>query len=150
MIAISGCSKPAPEVEDGKQVSLLYQAKTPEGELVDANPESGPIVFVVGQGKLQPAVEKKLYGMKLGEERTFAVPDAYGPYSEGKTGKLPLSALPDDAKVGDDVQMVDGLPARIKELRSDVAILDLNHPLAGKEIIFTVQVTEIRDPAEKG
>jgi peptidylprolyl isomerase len=148
-ITLVGCSKPVAEVEDGKQVSLIYQAKTPEGEVVDANPDSGPIVFVVGRGKLQPEVEKKLYGMKLGEERTFAVPNAYGPYSEEKTGNLPVSALPDDAKVGDEVQMIDGLPSRIKEIRSDVVILDLNHPLAGKEIIFTVQVTDISDPGKK-
>ncbi len=145
--AICGCSKPPPQVEDGKYVKLVYQAKTIEGELVDANPDDGPIAFVVGRGKALPGVEKKLLGMKLGEERTFAVQDAYGAYDDLKTGTIVLSGLPDGTKVGDYVEMLDGIPSRIKEIRTDTAILDLNHPLAGKEIVFTVKVVDVKDAA---
>ncbi len=145
-IAAYGCAKPTPKVENGKEIALVYQAKTIEGEMVDSSPDTGPIVFVVGAGKLQPKVEAKLLGIQLGDERTFVVEDAYGQYDPLKTGKLPLSALPDEAKVGDDVQMVDGMLSRIKEIQSNMAVLDLNHPLAGKEIVFTVKVVDVREP----
>ncbi len=145
--AICGCSEPPPTVEDGKYIKLLYQAKTIEGELVDENPDDGPIAFVIGRGKLQPEVEKKLLGMKLGEERTFSVQDAYGTYDDQKTGTITRKGLPDETKIGDYVEMLDGMPSRIKEIRTDHAILDLNHPLAGKEIIFTVKVIDVKDSA---
>ncbi len=148
LAVLSACTQPPPTVEAGKLVSMLYQAKTTDGVLVDANPDDGPIVFVVGAGKLQPLVEEKLIGLPLDEERTFSVKDAYGTHDPSNTGSLPLQAIPDNAKVGDELQMVDGLTSKIKEIRPDVVILDLNHPLAGAEIVFTVKIVKIADAEE--
>lgn len=147
MLFLVGCSNPAPVVENGVEVSFLYRAKTVEGELVDANPDEGPLVVIVGAGKLQRAVEERLIGMRLGEEKTITVADAYGPYDPSKTGLLPRSALPDDAKVGDEIQRVEGFPSKIKEFRDEMAVLDLNHPLAGKEIVFDIEIVDIRTPS---
>jgi FKBP-type peptidyl-prolyl cis-trans isomerase 2 len=146
LLTLAACSRPLPVVENGAEISLLYEAKTVEGVVVDLNPDDGPIVVVVGAGKLQPKVEAKLLGMRQGEEKTFTVTDAYGPYDESKTGLMPMDNLPEDVKVGDDVQMVDGYPSKIKELRNTMAVLDLNHPLAGKEISFTVRIVAVRPP----
>ena len=145
-IVAAACSKP-PAIEQGKQVSMLYEAKTIEGAVVDVNPEQGPLKFVVGTGMIQPKVEAKLIGMRAGEERTFAVEDAYGPYDEEKTGTLTRNALPDEPKVGDEIQMASGMTSKIKEIYDDHVVLDLNHPLAGKEIVFTVKIVDVGDPS---
>lgn len=148
-ILVAACSQPA-TVEEGKQVSLLYEAKTIEGELVDVNPDNGPLVFVVGAGMLQPKVEAKLMGMRSGEEKTFHVEDAYGAYDEKRTGTLARDAVPEDTKVGDEINMTSGLTSKIKEIRDSHVVLDLNHPLAGKEIVFKVKVVEVKDPDAPG
>lgn len=146
LLAPLACSESPPVVENGLQVSLLYEAKNPEGSLVDANPDEGPLVFVVGAGKVQPNFEAKLLGLKLGERKTITVEEAYGPYDDKKTGLIVRSALPEEAKVGDEIEMADGFPSRIKEFREDMAVLDLNHPLAGLAITFDVQIVDIRKP----
>lgn len=146
LLAASGCSQPPPVIENGAEISLEYEAKTADGAVVDANPEGQPIVFVVGAGMLQPKVEAQLIGMRKGEEKTFAIPEAYGAYDGSKTGLLPVDALPADANVGDEIPMAEGFPAKIKDFRDNMVVLDLNHPLAGKDITFKVRVVEVGRP----
>lgn len=146
LLAASGCSQPPPVIENGTEISLEYTAKTADGAVVDANPEGQPIVFVVGAGMLRPKVEAQLVGMRKGDEKTFAIPEAYGAYDGSKTGLLPLDALPAEANVGDEIPMAEGFPAKIKDFRDNMVVLDLNHPLAGKEITFEVRVVEVGRP----
>ena len=148
LLGIAACSRPVPTVQDGLEVSLLYEARNEEGALVDANPDGEPIVFVVGAGQLQAKVEKELIGMKEGEQKTITVDSPYGPYDDEKTGLFPVSALPDGAEIGDELQMVDGLTSKIKEFRDEMVVIDLNHPLAGMEVTFRFHVTAIRQPTD--
>ncbi len=140
------CSQGPQTVADGVEVDLIYVAKLADGTVVDQNPEDGPITFVVGTGKLQPKVELALQGMKRGEEKVIEVANAYGEYDPKKTGTIAAAALGADAKVGDWVQMIDGKPSTIKEIRDNGAILDLNHPLAGKVVTFEVKIVDLRKP----
>ncbi len=142
------CSQPSPVVENGLEVSFLYEARDESGELVDANPEGTPITFIVGAGQLQGKVEKELLGLRRGDKKSFVVADAYGVYDEKKTGLLPVTALPDGAQIGDALDMADGSPARIKEIGEAMVVLDFNHPLASQVIAFQVQVAEVRKPVD--
>lgn len=143
----ASCSEP-PLVEPGKQVSLIYEATDPDGNVLDVNPDDGPLVFIVGAGMVQPKVEAELIGMRAGEEKTFTIPDAYGAHNPKKTGTLTRKALAADVvpNVGDVIPMAGGLPATILEVNDRYLVLDLNHPLAGKELTFAVKVVEVKDP----
>lgn len=147
----ASCSEP-PLVEQGKQVSLLYEATDESGEVVDVNPDDGPLVFVVGRRMLQPKIEAELIGMRAGEEKTFTIPDAYGARDPNRTGTLTRKALADGVvpNIGDVIPMSGGLPAKILEVHDRHIVLDLNHPLAGKAITFAVKVVEVKDPEAPG
>jgi len=140
------CSQAPQTVEDGIEVDLVYVAKLADGTVVDQSPEDGPITFIVGRGKLQPKVERALKGMQRGEEKVIEIANAYGEYDPQKTGTIPLAALGAGAKAGDSVPMIEGSTSKIKEIRGDVAVLDLNHPLAGKVVTFEVKIADLRKP----
>ncbi len=137
---------PQPTIDRGLEVDLEYVGKLEDGSVVDASPEGGPITFVVGRGKMYPAVEKALIGMKRGETRTIEIENAYGEYDPKKTGRFPSESIGEGVKVGDYLDMVNGIPARIKEIGPEATIIDLNHPLAGKTVTFDVKVVDVRQP----
>ena len=146
LTSMTACSPPQPEIRKGSEVSLLYKAKTEDGIVVDENPESGPIVFKVGAGKLQPRVEEALYGMRRGEHRVITVENAYGTHDPKRTGSLVRSAVPEDAEIGDRLSMANGLTAKILRFKGNAVILDINHPLASKTITFEVDVVDVQNP----
>ena len=88
--------------------------------------------------------------MHPGENKTFplSAEEGFGPYDETKIQTIPPSDLPLDAREGDTVGDVTGKTARIKRIMPEKAVLDLNHPLAGKPLIVTLQVVKIENPDE--
>ncbi len=143
-IALAACTT-QPVAEEGSEIKLRYTAKKSDGTIVDMNPESGPITFTIGAGKLQPAVEKELVGMKRGESRTITIENAYGEHHPGKTGTLERSVVPDDAKIGDELNMVNGLTTKIVQIFDTHVLLDLNHPLAGESITFELTIDDVKN-----
>jgi FKBP-type peptidyl-prolyl cis-trans isomerase SlyD len=140
-------------VADDIVVSLNYKL-TVDSEVVDSSENDDPIEFLQGHGQIIPGLEKALYGMKIGDEKTVTIlsADGYGEIEKDAFIQVSRSEFPADipAQVGIAIQMQDEhgeiLDARIFEITTDTITLDFNHPLAGKTLNFEVSVVDLRDP----
>jgi FKBP-type peptidyl-prolyl cis-trans isomerase SlyD len=140
-------------VETGKQVSIEYTLRIePEG-VVDSNVDSDPLVFTQGAQEIVPALEKALEGMGVGETTEISIrpQDGYGERSEEAFREVRKQLVPEEARqVGIVLQGrdTDGgiVNARVAEVKDETVVLDLNHPLAGKTLQFSVKILDIREP----
>ena len=136
-------------IASGKTVKFHY-ALTVDNKIVDSNIGGEPLTYVQGRGEMIPGLEKQLEGMKAGEKKALTIPqeEAYGPLDPNALVEVPIEKLPKDADqpgtmlsvVGDQGQ---NMHAVVKEIRGQTAILDFNHPLAGKELHFDVEIAEV-------
>ncbi|MHC4137868.1 MAG: FKBP-type peptidyl-prolyl cis-trans isomerase, partial [Planctomycetota bacterium] len=93
------------EVKAGDRVHLLYTGRLEDGTVFDATGEDQPIEFVAGDGELIQGVDNAVLGMSAGEKKTvtIAADQGYGPRRDELVEKVPISALPDDVEVGDEL-----------------------------------------------
>jgi peptidylprolyl isomerase len=147
------------KVKTGDTVKIEYTGKFNDGEVFDSSEGREPLMFKVGEKQVIPGFEKEIEGMELNEEKTFKIKpaDAYGERNDELVKEVPRSALPKDQEpeVGMHlmVQTPEGqqIPATISKVDEVNVTLDVNHPLAGKDLTFTIKVVEISDkPVEKG
>ena len=142
-------------IKNGDSVSLDYEGKLEDGTIFDSSKHgdhSHPLNFKVGANMVIPGFEKAVIGMKVGEKKTFTInpKEAYGEIREEFKKKIPRSALPKEGNP--EVGMVLALatptgeqfPARICEVNKEDIVIDLNHPLAGKKLIFDIKILEIK------
>ena len=136
-------------IENGKTVKMYYEL-TVDGDVIDSTDGREPFQYTHGKNEIIPALERQLEGLDVGDEREIILgpEDAYGVIDQDAFVEVPKSQLPqEDIQVGTRFGMIgpDGLslPATVVEIRSETVILDLNHPLAGKELHFAVQIIEI-------
>jgi len=137
-------------VQDGNTVGIEYTLKLADGSTADSNVGGEPLVYVQGQQQILPALESQLLGMKVEENRdvTLTPEEGYGPVHSEGFQTVPLEIIPEDARhqgamlVG---QGPNGEPihAKVSEIKEDSAVVDLNHPLAGETLHFTVKVVSI-------
>lgn len=135
-------------VKEGSKVKVHYTGKLEDGKVFDTSNDKEPIEVVLGEGLLIKGFEAGLLGMKSGEKKTIEVEpkDAYGDYVEGRIQEVEKSKLPEDIKVGMVLQATSeagSMVILIKEIKDDTAILDANHPLAGRKLIFDLDVVEV-------
>jgi FKBP-type peptidyl-prolyl cis-trans isomerase SlyD len=143
-------------VQDNQIVTMSYELKV-DGGVVDKSDEAEPIQFLQGAGNIIPGLERQLYGMKIGETRTVVVAPAegYGEVDESGYLTIPRAEFPSDipletglalqVRTEDDEEM----DAYIVEINDDAVRLNLNHPLAGKELHFTVKVLALRPATDE-
>lgn len=144
------------EVQDDVIVTLHYTVSV-DDEVVDTSRNDEPIFFIQGKGQIIPGLERALYGMKAGESKEFAVApkDAYGEVDEDAFADIPRSEFPPEIPIeaGVELQLTNDegeeLEAFIVSADEDTVHLNFNHPLAGRELVFSVQVTEIRQATEE-
>jgi peptidylprolyl isomerase len=131
-------------VEDGAKVTVRFEI-TPSDN--PTTTYSGMGQFVQGQHMIPPALEEQMAGMHPGEVKTFplSAEEGFGPYDETKIQTIPPSDLPLDAREGDTVDVGTGKPARIIKILPEQAVLDLNHPLAGKPLMVAAQIVTIEN-----
>ncbi|MBI4846605.1 MAG: peptidylprolyl isomerase [Candidatus Omnitrophica bacterium] len=137
-------------VGQGKKVKFDYTL-TVGGEKVDSSQKQGPLVYTHGQGQIIPGLEKQLEGMRVGEKKQVKVTpeDAYGQINPAAFKEISKEQLPTDVplEAGQVLSMKtpngNVLPVVISEVRETTVILDLNHPLAGKELDFDVAIVSI-------
>lgn len=151
--AVSVCLAMAEDavIHDGSKVAFHYSLVV-DGNVADSSQGREPLTYTQGEGKLIPGLTKQLLGMKVGEEKTVEVKpqDAYGMPNPAGIKEIPMSAVPKDLKpaVGMILQMQDEkgqvFPAKVTEVKKDSIIIDLNHPLAGKTLIFKVKIVAIQ------
>lgn len=113
--------------------------------------ESGPMELTIGEGEFFVQIEDALVGMSAGEKKTVVVPakDAFGEYDKDKVFEIPRSDMPEDLKpeVGDELTITgdddEEIDVTVVEVDKDSVTFDSNHPLAGEDLTFEVELTEI-------
>ncbi len=143
-------------VVKGDKVSLEYEGRLEDGQIFDSSKHgdhSHPLEFEVGSGMVIAGFDNAVIGMANGEEKEFTIePDqAYGPRREELKKDIPKSSLPplpegQELKAGMALMLQSPqgqMPVVIDEVKEDSIVLDLNHPLAGKKLIFKIKILEI-------
>ena len=135
-------------IKEGSKVKVHYTGKLEDGKVFDTSNDNEPIEVVLGEGTLIKGFENGLIGMKDGDKKTIEIEpkEAYGEYIDGRIQEVEKTKLPEDIKVGMVLQAtteVGSMVITIKEIKEDTAILDANHPLAGKKLIFDLDVIEV-------
>jgi len=131
-------------------VKVNYTGKLENGDIFDSSLNEGrePLIAKLGMGKLIRGFEAGLVGMTIGESKTIEIEpkDAYGLVSEDMIVEVPIDNIPKGAKVGDMLQsMTNAGPVNVSviSVNEKTVTLDANHPLAGKKLIFELEVLEI-------
>jgi peptidylprolyl isomerase len=136
------------EVRNGDVVRIHYTAKTTDGAEFDSSGQD-PLELQVGAGQVIAGLDRRIDGMTVGEMNTVTVPaeEGYGPRDEAKLRTVPRSAVPDSTDVGTRLQAStrDGrkIPLTVVDLDDEKVTVDANHPLAGQDLVFDVEVVEI-------
>jgi FKBP-type peptidyl-prolyl cis-trans isomerase SlyD len=144
-----------PTIQDEVVVSLEYTLQV-EGEIVDSTGEDEHIQFIQGHGQIIPGLESQLYGMTSGESKEVTVPpeDAYGVLDDDALGTVPRDEFPPDMPLEKGVALQlrdeDGevFDAYVESVGKKSVEINLNHPLAGKELHFSVKVLDLRPASE--
>lgn len=141
-------------VADDTVVQIDYTLTLVDGEVYDSSAESGPLEYLHGHEQLVPGLEAALAGMRAGESKEVVVtPDVgYGEYDPEAVELVPYDAIPADLplEVGMTVDLYDEeadqeIEAQVTEIGEDGVVLDLNHPLAGETLHFSVKVLGVRN-----
>ncbi|HEX4850556.1 MAG TPA: peptidylprolyl isomerase [Puia sp.] len=138
-------------VKSGDTVRVHYHGKLTNGTSFDSSEGRQPLEFTVGSGMVIRGFDNGVLGMIVGDKKTISIPvqEAYGPVNPQMIMDFPLERLPEDLspEVGMQLQMSNNsgqqFPVVIKEIRPDVIVLDANHPLAGEDLIFDLELVEI-------
>src|SRR5687768_6199046 len=136
------------EVRNGDVVRIHYTAKTIDGAEFDSSGQD-PLEVQVGAGQVIAGLDRRIDGMTVGEMNTVTVPaeEGYGPRDEAMLRTVPRSAVPDSTDVGTRLQAStrDGrkIPLTVVDLDDEKVTVDANHPLAGQDLVFDVEVVEI-------
>ncbi len=148
-VLMTGCA--AAIAREGNTVQVNYTGKFADGSVFDSSSGQGPLEFTLGEGRIIPGFENAVIGMKVGEKKTVLIPasDAYGPYRPELTLEVPLTQLPKDMtpQVGQQLQSrTDNgsvLVVIITKVTETSVIVDANHPLAGKDLTFDIELLKI-------
>ena len=139
-----------------KVIGFHYTVKTEQGELIDTSDGKTPLLFLEGSGQIIPGLEKELATMSVGDKKDVKVDsdNAYGPINEELKYLVKKDQSPDgsDVKVGDQFQLENDPAAPIFTvtlIENDDVFIDGNHPLAGINLEFNVEITEKRDATEE-
>lgn len=139
------------KIEDGKEVALAYKLFV-EGTLLETADAKEPFTYFQGQHQIVPGLEKGLSGLAVGDRKTLRVkPDeGYGPKNPAALQEIPIEKLPPDVsrEKGALLEARDpnGLAQLVKivEVKEKTVVIDFNHPLAGKELEFQIEVLNIK------
>lgn len=139
------------QAKPGDKVRLHYTGTLQDGTTFDSSAGRDPLEFTVGSGEIIPGLDKEVEGMAVGEKKTVSVPaaDAYGEHDPSRQQTVPRDQIPSDipTDVGTQLQLQtpDGqaVPVVVSDSNDSEVTLDANHPLAGKELTFDVELVEI-------
>lgn len=137
-------------------VSIHYTLRDDGGEIIDASARDEPLTYLHGHGNLIPGLERELTGKNAGERLQVKITpaDGYGEYDSALVQEVPRRALKgvSEVRVGMRLQAQSPQGARaltVTQVRGDMVTLDGNHPLAGKNLHFKVQIAEVRAATEE-
>jgi len=139
------------QVKKGDKVKVHYHGKLDSGETFDSSAGREPLEFEVGSGMVIKGFDDGVTGMTAGEKKTISIPynDAYGPRNPEMLIEVPKDKFPPDLEIelGMPLTMSDGQGQQfqviITEIKENAVMLDANHPLAGKDLTFDLELVEI-------
>ncbi len=140
------------QVKAGDTVRIHYTGTLVSGETFDSSEGCEPLEFVVGSGQIIPGLDKAIPGMSVGDKKVVEVPclEAYGESREEARQAIPRAEIPAHIPVepGTQLQMQspDGqiVPVVVVSSNDVEVVLDANHPLAGKDLTFAIELVEIK------
>jgi peptidylprolyl isomerase len=151
--AVAGCGL---KIGDKMVVKIAYTGTLPDGSQFDTSEGGDPLEFMIGGGQMIPQFEENLIGLRKGDTKTFtiAAANAYGPHDDAMMMEIPLTAFPKDLvlekgmQLGTTGSMGEQMIVTIADLKEDSAVIDYNHPLAGKDLTFAIEVVDVRKPTK--
>jgi FKBP-type peptidyl-prolyl cis-trans isomerase SlyD len=138
-------------VKDGMMVSLDYTLKGTDGKVMETSKGREPLKYIHGQKMMIPGLERELTGMKVGGQKNVTVKpeDAYGKINPNAVQEIPKEKIPPNAlKVGAVLAasspqgMV--VPMTVRQIKEKTVVMDMNHPMAGKTLVFDIKVVDIQ------
>lgn len=139
------------QAKAGDKVRVHYTGTLTNGEQFDSSKGRDPLEFTVGAGQMIKGFDAAVPGMAVGDKKTINIQpdDAYGKRSEDAMLEFPLSSVPPEMKLEPGMQLQlrnesgQPFPVIVAEVHEAVVVLDANHSLAGKELIFDIELVEI-------
>ncbi|MCC7028896.1 MAG: peptidylprolyl isomerase [Chitinophagaceae bacterium] len=140
------------QVKKGDTIKVHYKGTLSDGSLFDSSEGREPLEFTVGEQMVIHGFDTGVIDMKAGDKKTLNIPymEAYGEVNEDLLIEIPKSELPEELgelTEGMQLNMVnqDGyeIPVEVIEIKEDAIVLDGNHPLAGEDLVFEVELVEI-------
>ncbi|MEQ9266868.1 MAG: peptidylprolyl isomerase [Balneolaceae bacterium] len=138
-------------IKNGDTVKVHYTGTLKDGEVFDSSLSREPLEFTLGNGQLIPGFEAAVIGLKVGDTTTANIPsaEAYGEHNPQMEITVPKGQLPPDMEPEAGMQLSlnqpDGqvIPVVITKVEGDDVTIDANHPLAGQDLTFNIEVVEI-------
>jgi len=135
----------------GTQVTLHFALELDDGSVVDSNFEGEPVTFMVGDGNLLPGFEEVLLGLQAGDEKSFVIPPekGFGAYNPENIQQFPRADFPEDVELTEGLVLSfadaqsNELPGVVQEFDDSMVTVDFNHPLAGRDIEFSVRIIDV-------
>ena len=139
------------QVKNGDNIQIHYRGRLEDGTVFDSSEGREPLEFQVGSGSVIPGFDEGVQGMEVGDKKTIHIPaaEAYGERHEHMLFEFPKDRFPAEIvpEEGMTLNMSDGqgqvIPVVITEVKDDVVLLDANHQLAGKDLIFDLELVSI-------
>lgn len=139
------------EAKTGDKVRVHYTGRLIDGTIFDSSEGRDPLEFTVGAGQMIKGFDAGVQGMRVGDKKTLQIPaaEAYGERDEEAIIEFPAENVPSDMKLEPGMQLSlrnqygQPVPVVVLEIREEHIIMDANHTLAGKELVFDVELVEI-------
>jgi peptidylprolyl isomerase len=139
------------EVKTGDTVRVHYTGKLTNGDQFDSSADRDPLEFTVGGGQMIKGFDAAMPGMKVGDKKTVNIlaADAYGDRSEDAIIEFPKENVPADMKIEEGMNLTlsnqngQPVPVTVVAVKDDVVVMDANHFLAGKDLVFDIELMEI-------
>jgi FKBP-type peptidyl-prolyl cis-trans isomerase 2 len=137
-------------IESGKKVTVNYTGKFENNEVFDTSLQEGrePLSFTMGAGEVIPGFEKGVMEMEVGQTKTIEIEaqHAYGEINEDLKQEVPKENVPENVEVGMQLQTMVGnqpIPVQVTEVKESTVVVDANHPMAGKKLIFDLELVGV-------
>ncbi|MEQ8476552.1 peptidylprolyl isomerase [Fulvivirga sp.] len=139
------------EVKKGDKVKVHYTGKLNDGSVFDSSANREPLEFEVGAGMMIAGFDNAVNGMKVGDKKVAEIPaaEAYGEKNDDMVVSVPKAQLPPDLnpEIGQQLSMQQpngqAIPVVVTKVETETIEIDANHPLAGKDLIFDIELVEI-------
>ncbi len=137
------------QAKSGDTVKVNYTGRLNDGEVFASSSEQGPLEFVIGKNRMIIGFEEAVVGMSPGESRTTKIPadKAFGPHRADMLKVVERSQCPTDVARGQRLEVTDQSGrttiVKVSDVSESEVTLDINHPLAGKDLTFDIELVEI-------